>query len=165
MPPTPVKARALESPIVARRPSAVATTGTVQLIGVPMDLGASRRGVDMGPSAMRLANVSELLQRLGYHVADIVDEVAECVQEFADVGEAHRGGAHVDPTPTGAKVHGDADELNSAGGRDRRGATGDDRRLQGAGLHRCRWHGWKLPCLDVSNKLDECSKMLKFLTI
>ena len=71
MPPTPVKARAVESPILARRPSSVAPTGTVQLIGVPMDLGASRRGVDMGPSAMRLANLSDLLQRLGYLTDDI----------------------------------------------------------------------------------------------
>lgn len=68
---TPVKSRAVDAPILARRPSAVATTGSVQLIGVPMDLGASRRGVDMGPSAMRLANLSELLQRLGYVVDDI----------------------------------------------------------------------------------------------
>ena len=45
-------------------------TRTVQLIGVPMDLGASRRGVDMGPSAMRLANLGELLSRLGYTVED-----------------------------------------------------------------------------------------------
>lgn len=43
----------------------------VQLIGVPMDLGASRRGVDMGPSAMRLANVGEQLARLGWEVEDL----------------------------------------------------------------------------------------------
>ncbi len=43
----------------------------IQLIGVPMDLGASRRGVDMGPSAMRLANVGEQLARLGWQVEDL----------------------------------------------------------------------------------------------
>ena len=53
------------------RPAPVPMTRTVQLIGVPMDLGASRRGVDMGPSAMRLANLAELLGRLGYDVDDI----------------------------------------------------------------------------------------------
>ncbi len=52
------------------RPHAAAITGTVQLIGVPMDLGASRRGVDMGPSAMRLSALSAHLQRLGLRVDD-----------------------------------------------------------------------------------------------
>lgn len=42
----------------------------VRLIGVPMDLGASRRGVDMGPSAMRLAAVAEAIRRLGIAVTD-----------------------------------------------------------------------------------------------
>jgi arginase len=44
--------------------------GAVQLIGVPMDLGASRRGVDMGPSAMRLSSMVAQLQRLGLTVHD-----------------------------------------------------------------------------------------------
>lgn len=42
----------------------------VRLIGVPMDLGASRRGVDMGPSAMRLADVAGALHALDIPVAD-----------------------------------------------------------------------------------------------
>jgi len=37
----------------------------VDIIGVPMDLGASRRGVDMGPSAVRYARLHERLRRLG----------------------------------------------------------------------------------------------------
>jgi arginase len=53
--------------LLGRRP---VLTGTVQLIGVPMDLGASRRGVDMGPSAMRLSSLTPLLQRLGLTVTD-----------------------------------------------------------------------------------------------
>ena len=40
-------------------------TKVVDVIGVPMDLGASRRGVDMGPSAMRYAKLHERLERLG----------------------------------------------------------------------------------------------------
>ncbi len=44
--------------------------GIVQLIGVPMDLGASRRGVDMGPSAMRLSSLVQQLERLGISVHD-----------------------------------------------------------------------------------------------
>jgi arginase len=43
---------------------------TIRIIGVPMDLGASRRGVDMGPSALRLANLGERLRGLGYAVDD-----------------------------------------------------------------------------------------------
>jgi len=39
-------------------------------MGVPMDLGAGRRGVDMGPSAIRIAGVGSLLQSLGFCVED-----------------------------------------------------------------------------------------------
>ena len=46
------------------------TSVSVQLIGVPMDLGASRRGVDMGPSAMRLANLAGVIRSLGIAVED-----------------------------------------------------------------------------------------------
>ena len=48
-------------------------SGTVQLIGVPMDLGASRRGVDMGPSAMRLSALTSHLRHLGLDVDDAGD--------------------------------------------------------------------------------------------
>lgn len=52
------------------RRATVRWTGTVQFIGVPMDLGASRRGVDMGPSAMRLSNLADHLEQLGLTVHD-----------------------------------------------------------------------------------------------
>jgi len=42
----------------------------IGVIGVPQDLGASRRGVDMGPSAMRVANLAERITSLGYEVVD-----------------------------------------------------------------------------------------------
>ena len=42
----------------------------VTLIGVPLDLGAGRRGVDMGPSALRVADVDAKLAALGYEVDD-----------------------------------------------------------------------------------------------
>ncbi|HAL57288.1 MAG TPA: arginase [Bacteroidetes bacterium] len=42
----------------------------IHLIGVPMDLGAGRRGVDMGPSAIRIAGVAERLRSLGHIVQD-----------------------------------------------------------------------------------------------
>jgi arginase len=43
----------------------------IAIIGAPMDLGAGRRGVDMGPSALRLANLNERLSSLGYVVEDL----------------------------------------------------------------------------------------------
>jgi len=43
---------------------------SIRLIGVPMDLGQSRRGVDMGPSALRYAGLSQRLRKLGHMVED-----------------------------------------------------------------------------------------------
>jgi len=42
----------------------------IDLIGVPVDLGAGRRGVDMGPSAIRYAHLNQKLADLGYTVED-----------------------------------------------------------------------------------------------
>jgi arginase len=52
----------------------------IRVIGVPLDMGASRRGVDMGPSAMRVAGLEARLEALGHHVIDggnIRVEIAE----------------------------------------------------------------------------------------
>src|SRR3977135_1629607 len=43
----------------------------VLIIGVPMDLGQSRRGVDMGPSALRGAGLQTSIKKLGLQVEDI----------------------------------------------------------------------------------------------
>ncbi len=43
----------------------------IRIIGVPMDLGASRRGVDMGPSALRVAGLQARIKQLGLQVEDI----------------------------------------------------------------------------------------------
>lgn len=43
----------------------------VKIIGAPMDLGASRRGTDMGPSALRVARLGPRLERLGHQVEDL----------------------------------------------------------------------------------------------
>ncbi len=48
-----------------------ATKRTVGLLGVPLDLGAGRRGTDMGPSAIRLAGVTNRLEALGVTVDDL----------------------------------------------------------------------------------------------
>jgi arginase len=42
----------------------------VEIVGVPMDLGADRRGVDMGPSAIRYARLKESIEKLGITVSD-----------------------------------------------------------------------------------------------
>jgi arginase len=47
---------------MARRP--------VHIIGVPLDLGQGRRGVDMGPSALRIAGIDQRIAALGHQVID-----------------------------------------------------------------------------------------------
>ncbi len=42
---------------------------TIQIIGVPLDLGASRRGTDAGPSALRVAGLRAGLRKMGYEIA------------------------------------------------------------------------------------------------
>jgi arginase len=43
---------------------------SVHIIGVPLDLGGGRRGVDMGPSAFRIAGIGERIGALGHAVVD-----------------------------------------------------------------------------------------------
>ena len=45
----------------------------IDLIGFPMDLGADRRGVGMGPTAIRIAGMAAELELLGYRVQDLGD--------------------------------------------------------------------------------------------
>ncbi len=55
-------------------------TRHIRVLGVPLDMGASRRGVDMGPSAMRVAGLEARLEALGHQVTDggnIRVEIAE----------------------------------------------------------------------------------------
>ncbi len=42
----------------------------IHIIGVPLDLGGARRGVDMGPSALRIAGLGEAISRIGRQVID-----------------------------------------------------------------------------------------------
>ncbi len=46
---------------------------SIAILGVPLDLGASRRGVEMGPSAVRLARIAPRLEALGHTVTDTGD--------------------------------------------------------------------------------------------
>lgn len=58
----------------------------IDIIGFPMDLGAGRRGVDMGPSAMRIAGLSERLAAIDCSVNDLGDVPVE-IRERQAVGD------------------------------------------------------------------------------
>jgi len=61
----------------------------VHIIGVPLDLGGGRRGVDMGPSAFRIAGLGERVAALGRPVVDKGD-LAVPIPETRHVGDPHR---------------------------------------------------------------------------
>ena len=58
----------------------------VAVLGAGLDLGAGRRGVDMGPSAIRYAGLDARLVDLGRHVVDL-GNVETAVAEAAEVGD------------------------------------------------------------------------------
>jgi arginase len=58
----------------------------VDIIGVPVDLGADRRGVDMGPSAMRYAHLRQKLESLG-HAVDDKGNIEVAIAETCSVDE------------------------------------------------------------------------------
>jgi arginase len=60
----------------------------IRIIGVPMDLGQSRRGVDMGPSALRVAGLQSRLKALGHTVEDIGNVPVKQAEE-QHYGEKH----------------------------------------------------------------------------
>jgi arginase len=61
----------------------------VHLIGVSLDLGGNRRGVDMGPSAFRIAGLAERLTTLGATVVDEGDLVAP-IPEVKSLGDPNK---------------------------------------------------------------------------
>jgi arginase len=60
----------------------------ITIIGAPLDLGAARRGVDMGPSAIRYSGLAERLEALGLNVEDAGNVGAE-IPEVASVSDEH----------------------------------------------------------------------------
>jgi arginase len=54
----------------------------VHVLGVPMDLGSGRRGVDMGPSAIRIAGLEDRLRELGHTVVDEGDLDIKNIEEL-----------------------------------------------------------------------------------
>ena len=59
---------------------------SVAIIGAPLDLGAGRRGVDMGPSAVRVAGLGRRLGELGYDVSDLGNVPVSQAESITDAG-------------------------------------------------------------------------------
>ncbi len=66
---------------------------SIHIIGVPLDLGGGRRGVDMGPSAVRIAGLRERLQTLGHRVRDRGD-IRTPTPETRDPGDEKKRFVH-----------------------------------------------------------------------
>jgi arginase len=64
------------------------TAKKIRVIGVPLDLGQSRRGVDMGPSAVRVAGLEARLEALG-HIVEDGGNVAVAIPEQKKEGDPH----------------------------------------------------------------------------
>ena len=60
----------------------------IRVIGVPLDLGQSRRGVDMGPSAVRVAGLEARLEALG-HVVEDAGNIGVAIAEQKKEGDPH----------------------------------------------------------------------------
>ncbi|MDQ3863552.1 MAG: arginase family protein, partial [Actinomycetota bacterium] len=66
----------------------------IEVLGIPMDLGQNRRGVDMGPSSIRYARLQGALEELGHDVSDLgnisvpIPEVAE-PEDGSRIGMPH----------------------------------------------------------------------------
>jgi len=64
------------------------TPKQIRVIGVPLDLGQSRRGVDMGPSAVRVAGLEARLEAIG-HIVEDGGNVSVAIPEQKKAGAAH----------------------------------------------------------------------------
>src|SRR5258708_17834515 len=69
-------------------PSSSIVPRKIRVIGVPLDLGQSRRGVDMGPSAVRVAGLEARLEALGHEVED-GGNVSVAIPEQKKEGDTH----------------------------------------------------------------------------
>jgi arginase len=65
--------------------AATAAPRSITIVGAPVDLGAGRRGVDMGPSAIRIAGLESRLEALGHRVTDSGD-IDVMIPETLEVG-------------------------------------------------------------------------------
>ncbi|MCL4455508.1 MAG: arginase [Deinococcus sp.] len=68
----------------------------IGILGVPMDLGAGRRGVDMGPSAIRYGRLHQGLEALGHKVFDLGDVDVPVAESITEQGQ-RAGFAYLEP--------------------------------------------------------------------
>jgi arginase len=69
--------------------TAIADKSRIAIVGAPLDLGQGRRGVDMGPSAVRVAGLGRRLAALGYRVADLGNIDVAQAESLADAGPSN----------------------------------------------------------------------------
>ena len=62
----------------------------IAILGAPLDLGQDRRGVDMGPSALRVANLNKRVASLGYQVEDLGNVPVEQPERHSEGSETAR---------------------------------------------------------------------------
>src|SRR5947209_3558947 len=77
-----------DKPTVTALPYSNITPRKLRVIGVPLDLGQSRRGVDRGPSAVRVAGLEARLEALG-HVVEDAGNIAVAMAEQKKEGDPH----------------------------------------------------------------------------
>jgi len=66
---------------------------SIGIIGFPQDIGASRRGVDMGPYALRAEGLELVLEKLGFQVRDYGNIPCRSMEDIEDGPEHYRGEA------------------------------------------------------------------------
>src|SRR5215472_13262935 len=84
LPAAPAKTESVAKPASADN----ITPKKIRILGVPLDLGQARRGVDMGPSAVRVAGLEARLESLG-HVVEDGGNVAVAIPEQKKEGDPH----------------------------------------------------------------------------
>ncbi|HTM86680.1 MAG TPA: arginase [Terriglobales bacterium] len=77
-----------ERPAVTRAVLPFIVPRKIRVIGLPLDLGQSRRGVDMGPSAVRVAGLEARLEALG-HVVEDAGNISVAIAEQKKEGDPH----------------------------------------------------------------------------
>jgi arginase len=97
--------------VTTNRKNGMACNRSIDMIGYPMDLGAGRRGVDMGPTALRIAGIQEKLECLGYSVNDLGDI---CIHSRQDLKISDPRLKYVDEIATAAQILADQVEKSLA---------------------------------------------------
>ncbi|MCC6463807.1 MAG: arginase [Planctomycetes bacterium] len=74
--------------MASRRVNRILEKREIHLLGVPMDHGAGRRGVGMGPSAIRIASLADRVRAIGHEVTDHGDVIIRDVERAQNAPDA-----------------------------------------------------------------------------